>query len=386
MAETETPKAPQPAAVRLDIAPKLLIENWHGERDAAALYRELARQERSPQRAEVLLEIAAAEDRHAEVMAVRLRQMGIPLPSHRPSLRVRFLGLLARIFGARAVLPIIESFEAGDVDAYRAPEQDVAVQALAREERGHFRTLGRLTRGGGRVEIAQHERWHRTGGGGTLRATVFGVSDGLVSNLSLVMGFAGAQADAKFIVLAGVAGLLAGASSMAAGEYVSMRAQRELLERQIALEEAELLLAPEEERAELALIYRAKGVPAAEAEQLADRILENKETALDTLVREELGLDPSELGSPWGAATGSFVAFAAGAIVPVLAYFAGAGWLQFAISAAMSAVALFAVGGGVSLFTGRSTAYSGARQLAIGAAAAAITFGIGSAIGAGTGI
>jgi VIT1/CCC1 family predicted Fe2+/Mn2+ transporter len=236
------------------------------------------------------------------------------------------------------------------------------------------------------VEIAEHERWHRGGGGGTLRATIFGVSDGLVSNLSLVMGFAGAQAESKFVVLAGIAGLLAGAGSMAAGEYVSMRAQRELFERQIKLEETELLLSPDEERAELALIYRAKGVPAAEAQQLADRILENKETALDTLVREELGLDPSELGSPWGAASGSFVAFALGAVVPVVPYFFGASWLHLGISAALSGVALFLIGAGVSLFTGRNTVYSGLRQLLIGAAAAAVTYGIGTAIGAGTGI
>jgi len=388
MATREPPApAPSPNTVKLDIAPKLLIDNWRGEQNAAALYRALARQEKSPERARILEEIAQSEDHHAEVMERRLREMGVPLPKHRLGLRVRVLSLLARIFGPKSVLPIVESFEAKDLGAYRGPEQDPAVQALAADERGHFRTVGRLARGGpAPVEIAQHERWHRSGGSGTLRASIFGVSDGLVSNLSLVMGFAGAQADAKFVVLAGVAGVLAGAGSMAAGEYVSMRAQRELYERQIALEETELLLAPEEERAELALIYRAKGVPADEAELLADRILENKETALETLVREELGLDPSELGSPWGAAIGSFFAFAIGAVVPVIPYFAGAGWLHLGISAALSGVALFGVGAAVSLFTGRDAFYSGARQLLIGAAAAAVTYGIGTAIGAGTGI
>jgi VIT1/CCC1 family predicted Fe2+/Mn2+ transporter len=385
---TPQPKDTTPStAVKLDINPKLLIENWHGERDAAALYRALADREPSPERAGVLREIAAAEDRHAAVMEERLAEMGVALPKHRISPRVRVLSLLARFFGTKSVLPLIESFEAGDIDAYRAPEQDPAVQALAQEERGHFRTLGALTRtNGGAVDIAGHERWHRSGGGGTLRATVFGVSDGLVSNLALVMGFAGAGAESQFVVLAGVAGLLAGAGSMAAGEYISMRAQRELFERQIRLEEAELMLSPEEERAELALIYRAKGVPQAEAEQLADRILQDKTVALDTLAREELGLDPSELGSPWGAAIGSFLAFAAGAVVPVLAYFTGAGWGQFAVSAVLSGLALFAVGAGVSLFTGRSAVYSGLRQLAIGAATAGVTYGIGTAIGAGTGI
>ena len=380
------PAEPQGEAVRLDINPRLLLENWRGEQDAAALYRSLARREPSEERAGILLEIAEAEDHHAEIMARRLQEMGIPLPKYRVSLQVRALSLLGRLFGARAVLPIVETSEAKHTTAYREPEQDPTVAALADEEMEHFRTLGHLVRGAGPVEIAQHERWHRTGGGGTLRATIFGVSDGLVSNLALVMGFAGAQADPEIVMLAGVAGLLAGASSMGAGEYVSMRAQRELYERQIALEEMELALAPEEERAELALIYRAKGVPAAEAQQIADRIFQNREVALDTLVREELGLDPEALGAPWGAAIGSFLAFAAGAIVPVLAYFTGAGWAQFGISAAMSGVALFSVGVGVSLFTGRSALYSGARQLAIGAFAAALTYGIGTAIGAGAGI
>jgi VIT1/CCC1 family predicted Fe2+/Mn2+ transporter len=389
MARADLPPTPAKGeAVRVDINPKLLIENYHGELDAAALYRSLARHEPQTEKAAVLVEMAQAEERHASIMAQRLHEMGVSLPKHRTSLRVRCLGLLARAFGAKSVLPIVESFEAKDYTAYQSPEQDPAVTALATEERGHFRTLGALTSGPAAAPaIAQHERWHRTGGGGTLRATIFGVSDGLVSNLSLVMGFAGAQAEAEFVVLAGIAGLLAGAASMAAGEYVSMRSQRELFERQLSLEEAELALAPEEERAELVLIYRAKGVPAAEAEALADRILSDKQVALDTLAREELGLDPGELGSPWGAAIGSFLAFAAGAIVPVLPYFSGeAGWLQVTVSAVLSGIALFSVGVGVSLFTGRSALYSGARQLGLGAAAAAVTYGIGRLIGVSTGI
>ena len=389
MASNDTPSGPEPSpvpnAVALDLSPKLLVENWRGELDAVALYRALARHERSEERAELLLDMAKDEERHAEIMAKRLGEMGVPLPAYRLGLRVRILGLLARLFGTNAVLPAVEAIEAGDVTAYLEPEQDPAVQGLAADERAHFRALGALSSAGPSA-ITRHERWHRTGASGTLRATIFGVSDGLVSNLALVMGFAGAQADAQFVVLAGVAGLLAGASSMAAGEYVSMRSQRELYERQISLEATELALAPEEERAELVLIYRAKGIPKGEAETLADRILENPQVALDTLVREELGLDPRELGSPWGAAIGSVFAFSAGAIIPVLAYFTGAGWGQFAVSAAMSGVALFAVGVGVSLFTGRSALYSGARQLGIGAAAAGLTFAIGSAIGVGTDI
>jgi VIT1/CCC1 family predicted Fe2+/Mn2+ transporter len=386
MTTTNTPPPPG-SSVRIDIAPKLLIDNWRAEMDAIVLYRSLARHERNPERASILLDMATTEERHAAIMAGRLQEMGVPLPKYHPGLRTRLLVLLSRVFGATAVLPVIENMEAKGVSNYRRPEQDPAVQALAGDERGHFRALGSMTRGGSApAQIAEHETWHRSGGGGTLRASIFGVSDGLVSNLSLVMGFAGAQADNKFVVLAGVSGLLAGAGSMAAGEYVSMRAQREMFERQIKLEETELLLSPDEERAELVLIYRAKGVPQDEAERLADRIFANHQTALDTLVREELGLDPSELGSPWGAAIGSFFAFAFGAAVPVIPYFFGAGWLQLTISALLGAAALFGVGVGVSLFTGRNSLYSGARQLAIGAVAAAITYGIGTAIGAGTGI
>ena len=171
------------------------------------------------------------------------------------------------------------------------------------------------------------ETWHRVGGrSGTLRAVIFGVSDGLVSNLSLVMGVAGAATrNPSFILLAGIAGLLAGSFSMAAGEYISMQSQRELFERQIALERAEMEAMPEEEEAELAAAYRAKGFTAEEAARIAHRIFRDPEAALDTLVREELGLDPDELGSPSRAAVGSFLAFAVGAAVPVIPYLFGGG-------------------------------------------------------------
>ena len=212
--DSTPPEPPAPT----DIDADLLLENWRGEQDAAALYRALAERDRSSERAEVLREIAESEDRHAAVMAKRLEEMGVPLPRYRVSLQTRALILLARIFGAKAVLPVAETMEAGNVGDYASPDQDPAVQALAPEERGHFRTVGRMARGTTPTAIVQHERWHRTGGGGTLRAAIFGVSDGLVSNLALVMGFAGAQADTEIVMLAGVAGLLAGASSMGAAQ------------------------------------------------------------------------------------------------------------------------------------------------------------------------
>jgi VIT1/CCC1 family predicted Fe2+/Mn2+ transporter len=361
--------------------------NLDDEIDGIAIYQMLADAERDPERQRIFVELAAVEERHANVWRDKLRGAGVEPREHGPSLKVRALGLAARTFGVRSVLPIVRSLEAGAYGAYMA--QDEAAQAIAPDEREHRLTMSRLERRGQEPSelITQRERWHRTGGGGTLRATIFGVSDGLVSNTALVMGFAGAQVDADFVLLAGTAGLLSGAFSMGAGEYVSVRAQRELYERQIELERSELESIPDEEMRELSLIYQAKGLPKVEADVTAARLMENPEVALDTLVREELGLDPAELGSPWGASISSFLAFAIGAFIPVIPFvFGDASTPVVAVSAALSAVALFAVGAGVSLFTGKGALYSGTRQVAIGAAAAAVTYAIGRLIGVSTGI
>jgi len=199
------------------------------------------------------------------------------------------------------------------------------------------------------------------------------------------MGVAGASGPTAtaghFVLLAGIAGLLAGAFSMAAGEYISMQSQRELFERQIALERAEMEAMPEEEEAEMAALYRAKGFLEDEAKAIAHRLFEDPERALDQLIREELGLDPDELGSPFGAAFGSFIAFALGAFVPVAPYIVGSGVGAFVAAIGLSLVALFAVGAGVSLLTGRGVLFSGARQVGIGAAAAIVTFVVGTVIG-----
>lgn len=360
--------------------PELLLENWRMELDSADLYKYLARREPDQQRAALMVEMADAELRHAEVMRSGLEEQGVRIPAFRVSFKTRLLKLLARAGGPRLIYPLLHGTEISGTADYAA--QDAKTAALAGEERSHARTLGEMSR----TAVTGGERWHRTAGGGTLRAAVFGVNDGLVSNLSLIMGFAGASADAKFVLLAGLSGLLAGASSMAAGEYVSMKAQRELLERQIELEAAELAVSPEEEVAELALIYRAKGLNKEEAERLASRLTEDPSVALDTLVREELGLDPKELGNPVAAAVGSFLAFAGGAMLPVIPFFFGASTPLIIGSILLSGAALFSVGALLSLFTGKGTLFSGGRQLLIGAVAATITFGLGSFIGASTGV
>jgi vacuolar iron transporter family protein len=220
----------------------------------------------------------------------------------------------------------------------------------------------------------------RVAGGrsGALRAAIFGVNDGLVSNLSLIFGVAGAGVSNKVILLAGIAGLLAGAFSMAGGEYISMRVQREVFERLIHLEAHEIGSMPEEEHRELAELYERKGIPATLAEQLADAVMADPKTALQTHAREELGLDPDGgLGSPWAAAGSSFVMFAFGAIVPLIPFILTTGTPAVVTSGLLSAVTLFAVGAAMSYFTGKRFYVSGARMLLIGGAAAAVTFWIG---------
>jgi vacuolar iron transporter family protein len=385
------------------------LENLKLERDAIVLYDALAAIERDPRRAGAFQRIAANERRHADVWSAKLTELGADVPpAGGPRARVRFIVLVARVFGTKAVTDLVKALEGDEEEAYDAQGTSPEVAAIAADEREHARIWDELRDGGGSAatvvaasggrdgvafarratspaEIGAVETWHRAGGrSGTLRAMIFGASDGLVSNLSLVMGVAGAATqNPSFILLAGIAGLLAGSFSMAAGEYISMQSQRELFERQIALERAEMEAMPEEEEAELAAAYRAKGFSSEEAARIAHRIFRDPETALDTLVREELGLDPDELGSPLRAAFGSFLAFAVGAIIPVLPYLFGGGTSALLVSLGISLVALFAVGAGVSLLTGRSMLFSGARQLVIGLVAALVTYAIGSVIGVG---
>src|SRR3954447_14039727 len=365
------------------------LANLRLERDAILLYDALASIEKDDQRSSAFRRIAGNERRHAEVWASKLRDAGVDVPAvpARPRARVAAIILLARLFGTKAVSDLVTALEGDEEEAY-GEQSSPEVEAIAADEREHAEIWRKLKDPDYHPDrdVASRERWHRSGRSGTPRAVIFGVSDGLVSNLALVMGVAGAAGErGSFILLAGIAGLLAGAFSMAAGEYISMQSQRELFERQIALERAEMEAMPEEEEAEMAALYRAKGFRDDEAKAIAHRHFEDPERALDQLIREELGLDPDELGSPFGAAGGSFVAFAIGAFVPVLPYLLLSGGAAFGSSIALSLVALFAVGGGVSLLTGRGMLFSGARQVGIGAAAAVVTFVVGTVIGVNVG-
>jgi vacuolar iron transporter family protein len=362
-------------------------DNLRAEADSSALYRALSQSEPNPQLAKVYARLADVEDAHAELWRNHLRRIGVEPPGSRIGLQSRVLAWLARRFGAGVVLPIVNRIEHSGSAEY--DNQVEAVSAgLPPVERSHARVLRTIagTSGMSGGTLARIEGRHRGVGGNALRAAVLGANDGLVSNLSLVMGVAGAELSAQTILITGIAGLLAGACSMAMGEWLSVTSSRELSLKQIATEAAELEAAPEEEEEELALIYQAKGLSEDEAKALAARLIGDKGNALDTLVREELGIDPKDLGGSAGVAAGTSGAlFALGALVPVLPFFFLTGMPALSVAVGVSALAMFAMGAGITLLTGRRPLISGLRQLAIGVAAAGVTFGLGRLIGVALG-
>jgi VIT1/CCC1 family predicted Fe2+/Mn2+ transporter len=385
-AEAAPPTRPlDPAARRAAVA--RFRSALESERRSAQLYRALA-DGAEGERREILLELSRIEQRHAAHWERKLSELGAEVPGgSRSGLRVRTLSWLARRFSVDLVLPLVERAERADSGLYRGDPD--AAPGMAADERSHARVLTRLREdraapeAAGVLGILHGERWHRSDRSGALRAAVFGVNDGLVSNGSLVMGFAGSGAAASTVLFAGLAGLLAGAFSMAAGEYVSMRSQREAYERELALEEAELVEDPEAEAEELALIYRAKGLTPEQAGEVAATIMGNHDTALRTMAREELGLDPDELGSPWAAALSSLVSFALGAVVVVLPFLFGGGAPALVAAVLLTALALFTVGAALGLVNGRPVVRSGARQLLVGGGAAVLVFAFGHFIGRG---
>jgi VIT1/CCC1 family predicted Fe2+/Mn2+ transporter len=332
------------------------------EMRSAYLYRVLAEVEHGTPRSAMFTGLAREAEEQAALWAKSAKLATVP--KYAPDLRTRVVAALARRYGPRAMRGILAAVKVRGLSVYShaAP--------------GHPAT----------TSVDDVGKRHRGfGGQGNLRAAVFGVNDGLVSNVSLILGVAGASSNASLIVLSGVAGLLAGAFSMAAGEYVSVRSQREMYEHQIGLERAELAEYPKAEAEELALIYTARGMPAEEAHALATRTIADPKQALDTLAREELGLNPEELGSPWGAAISSFLSFAIGAAVPLAPFLVSGGERALAAAIALTALSLFGVGALISLFTGRSAVRDGLRMLAIGAGAGGITYVIGHLMGVSLG-
>ena len=365
--------------------------NWQKEIDGAALYNALAEVEAKPELADVYHRLANSEEKHAAVWEKRLKEAGVKLTPRRPSWRARTMGFLANHFGAQFVLTTIVGNETADSRAYDdQPEAETDTGRMSADEKSHARLMAAASgRGTGIVgsEIAQLEGRHRATGGNALRAAVLGANDGLVSVLSLTMGAAGANLPGHGVLITGIAGLLAGASSMALGEWLSVQSSRELYQNQIMIEAEEIEHAPEEEQEELALIYQSKGMPKERARELAAvQMQADKSAILDTLSREELGIDPKQLGgSPWEAAITSFFLFSAGAIVPLFPYIFLHGSTAIIVSLALGALALFLTGAAITLMTSKNVWVSGFRQVLIGLLAAALVFGVGKLIGVSIG-
>lgn len=336
------------------------LDSWRHERESAYLYRRLAVVEQHPAFKSLFASLAQSAEEQAKEWERQYRdRTGAAVPSFRPGLRAWIVAQLMRWISPQHLRTVLASMKVRGVSVYRGGHPQRHMIPISVDDVGQ-----------------RHKGVDR---GGSLRAAVFGINDGLVSNASLVMGMAGATSESATIYLAGVAGMLAGAFSMAAGEYISMRSQRELFEYQIGLERDELAVYPEEEAEELALIYNARGVPLDEARQIAHALIKDPGHALDTLAREELGLNPDDLGSPWGAALASFTAFSVGAFVPMVPFVLGAGGIGATI--ALTLISLFGVGVTLSLFTGHSAWRSGLRMLIIGASAGAVTYALGSVLG-----
>jgi len=336
------------------------LESWTEEQRSAYLYRVCAEAEAGTSRADLFRRLAVEAEAQAAIWRAQLTASGKPAPQpFVPDARTRLVARLVQVLGPRRLRAVLAAMKVRGMAIY--------------DPGGHSAPIA------GSVE----HRHRGLGGGGNLRAAVFGVNDGLVSNASLIFGVAGANPDAAVVLLTGVAGLTAGAFAMAAGEFVSVRSQRELFEYQIGLEREELAEYPDAEAQELALIYKAKGLSGSEAERVAKQLVADPEHALDTLAREELGLNPDELGSPWGAAISSLLSFAVGAAIPLLPFAFGAGARALPITALLTAVSLFAIGATLSLFTGRGALASGVRMLLLGGLAGSVTFAVGKLFGVG---
>ncbi|OWY23131.1 rubrerythrin family protein [Sphingobacteriales bacterium UPWRP_1] len=358
------------------------LKNIQTEIDAAYLYKILADAETDPAIASVFRQMSEIENSHAQAFAQKFNLSPNQLPP--PSRRAKTLQLIGRLLGNDYILGVLLDTEKGLSNSMVASRKKNRLEGSV-SDTAHVTILKNILQSSENISasnLARFEKRHRSVGGNALRAAVLGGNDGLVSNFSLVMGIAGATSGQSEVLLAGIAGLLAGALSMALGEWISVKSSQELFENQMQLEMDELETNPETEEKELSLIYMSKGIAEEQARQMAHEVMQNKDQAHQVLVKEELGINAEDLkGSAMEAAITSFVLFAVGAIIPVIPFFMLGGIKAILLSALLSAIGLFGIGAAITLFTGRSVWYSGLRQVVFGLAAAAITFGIGKLIG-----
>jgi vacuolar iron transporter family protein len=358
------------------------LKNIQTEIDAAFLYGKLAQNEEDQNVASVFRQMSDIEHGHALAFFEKTDLHLSELPG--PSTRAKILNRIGKIFGYDYILGVLLDTEKSiSTSVINARSKTSSASSIS--DTAHVAILTNLLNGNPKIAgttLTRFEKRHRSVGGNALRAAVLGGNDGLVSNFSLVMGIAGATSGQKEIMLTGLAGLLAGALSMALGEWISVKSSQELSENQMQLEMNELEINPEGEEKEIALIYQAKGIPQEQARKMASDIISNKENALAILVKEELGINVEDLkGSAMEAAITSFVLFSVGAIIPLTPFFFLDGTIAILASIVFSAAGLFLIGAAITLFTAKSVWYSGFRQILFGLAAAAVTFGIGRFIG-----
>lgn len=362
------------------------LKNIQTEIDTGFLYQVLADNEADENVAKVFQQMSEIEHGHALAFMQKNNLDISKFPP--PSNRAKILKLIGKVFGYDYVLGVLLDTEKSMSSSVLNARQK-SNSAISISDTAHVTILKNILNKNSNVSgsnLARFEKRHRSVGGNALRAAVLGGNDGLVSNFSLVMGIAGATNGQKEVLLTGLAGLLAGALSMALGEWISVKSSQELYENQMQLEMDELETNPEGEEKELALIYITKGIPEEQARAMAKEIISNKDHAHEILIKEELGINPEDLkGSAIEAALASFLLFAIGAIIPVIPFFFLSGMTAVIISTVLSALGLFLIGSIITLFTGKSVWFSGLRQVLFGLAAAAITFGIGKLIGVSIG-
>jgi VIT1/CCC1 family predicted Fe2+/Mn2+ transporter len=356
--------------------------NLQTEIDACFLYQKLAEHEKDETIANIFKHMSGIEKSHAEAFALKENISDENLM--KPSWRAKTFNIIGKTFGYDYVLGALLDTEKNISSAIISTRKKKNKE-ITGTETNHVRILRSIIESDDRItgaQISKFESRHRSVGGNAIRAAVLGGNDGLVSNFSLVMGIAGATAGQEGVLLAGLAGLLAGGLSMALGEWISVKSSQELYQNQMQLEMDEIETNPEGEKLELALIYIAKGIPEKQAYQMADEIMKDKDNAHQFLVREELGINTEELkGSAVEAAVYSFILFSIGAVIPVLPFMFASGLKAIILSVVLSATGLFIIGSAITLFTGKNVWFSGFRQVIFGLLAATLTFGIGKIIG-----